>query len=126
MPSKRVKGNLITLTGLMGLGVHGRELRQSGMFRLSKAQEGRVTVLVIDGELTGDYIRCVEDSCKEAVMDGKTVHLRLHRISAVDGAGRSLLSRLVQMGVKLQATGMYTSFLVEAFTSSKGKKDDVE
>lgn len=94
------------------------------MFRLSKTEEERATNLVIDGELVGEYVQCVEESCKKAVMDGRTVHLCLREVSAVDAAGRSLLSRLIQMGVKIQAAGIYTSYLIKALNSGKARDDE--
>lgn len=84
------------------------------MFRVSKAEEGSRTVVTIDGQLSGDSIEVVGNCCDEAVSTGKPVRLFLRDVSAVDQAGRALLSRLAAKGVQVIASGVYTSYLVRA------------
>jgi hypothetical protein len=84
------------------------------MFRASKAEEGSRTVITIDGQLSGDSIEVVGNCCDEAVSTGKRVQLFLRDVSAVDQAGRDLLCRLAAKGVRVIASGVYTSYLVRA------------
>jgi ABC-type transporter Mla MlaB component len=82
------------------------------MLRVSKAEEPSSTVVTVDGQLSGDSIAVVETCCDQAISTGKAVHLFLRDVSTVDQAGRALLCRLAARGVRLLATGIYTSYLV--------------
>jgi len=74
--------------------------------------------MTIDGELSGDSIPVVETCCNQAGSNGRSVQLFLREVTAVDQAGQVLLSRLAAKGVDLVASGVYTSYLVQALTST--------
>jgi len=74
--------------------------------------------MTIDGELSGDSIPVVETCCNQAGSNGRSVQLFLREVTAVDQAGQMLLSRLAAKGVDLVASGVYTSYLVQALTST--------
>ena len=84
------------------------------VFRVSRTEERSRRVVTIDGELSGNYIEVVETCCDQAISMGKPVHLFLRDVSTVDQAGRALLRRLAAKGVRLLASGVYTSYLVRA------------
>jgi ABC-type transporter Mla MlaB component len=86
------------------------------MFRVSKAEERSRTIVTIDGQLSGDYIAVVETCCNQALSTGKPVHLFLRDVSTIDQAGRALLCRLAAKGVRLLASGVYTSYLLQALS----------
>jgi ABC-type transporter Mla MlaB component len=88
------------------------------MFRVSKAEEPSRTIITIDGQLSGDYIAVVETCCDQAISAGKAVHLFLRDVSMVDQAGRALLCRLAARGVRMLASGVYTSYLIRALKPS--------
>ncbi len=88
------------------------------MFRVSKAEEPARTIVTIDGQLLGDSIAVVETCCDQAISTGKAVHLFLRDVLTVDQAGRTLLCRLAAKGVRLLASGIYTSYLVRALNPS--------
>ena len=52
-------------------------------------------------------------------MEGRPVQLYLRDVTSVDQAGQKLLSRLAAKGVHLAASGVYTSYLVQALTSEE-------
>jgi ABC-type transporter Mla MlaB component len=83
------------------------------MFRVSETKGRSRTVVNIDGQLVGDYVRVVEDCCSRALERAKHVDVLLRDVSAVDQAGRDLLCRLVRQGVRLRASGVYLSHLVK-------------
>jgi ABC-type transporter Mla MlaB component len=89
------------------------------MFRITKAEEPSRTTLTIDGQLSADSIAAVETCCNQAGSNGRLVHLYLRDITSVDQAGQTLLSRLAARGVHLAASGVYTSYLVQALTSAE-------
>jgi hypothetical protein len=82
------------------------------MLRVSKREERSRTTVIVDGQLSKDYVEVVETSCNEAISTGKIVQLFLRHVSTVDDSGRVLLSRLAAKGVRLRASGVYTSHLV--------------
>jgi ABC-type transporter Mla MlaB component len=88
------------------------------MFLVSKAEEPSRTIITVDGQLAGDSIAVVETCCDLAISAGKAVQLFLRDVSMVDQAGRALLCRLAARGVRLLASGVYTSYLVRALDPS--------
>ena len=94
-------------------------LRQMIMFRITKAEEPSRTTLTIDGQLSADSIAAVETCCYQAGSNGRPVQLYLRDVTSVDRAGQKLLSRLAVKGVDLVASGVYTSYLVQALTSDE-------
>jgi hypothetical protein len=82
-----------------------------------KTEEQSLTTVTIDGQLSGDSIPIVEACCNDANRNGDQVELFLRDITTVDQAGECLLSRLAAKGVRLVATGVYTSYLIESLTS---------
>ena len=74
-------------------------------FRLSEAKDRFGTVINIDGQLAGDCVQVIEDCCSQALSSGTPVSLFLRDVSVVDEAGRDLLSRLADQGVRLLASG---------------------
>ena len=86
------------------------------MFRVSRAEEPSHTIVTIDGQLSSDTIEVVESCCDQAISIGKPVRLFLRDVSTVDRAGRALLCRLAAKGVRLLASGVYTSYLVRTLT----------
>jgi len=87
------------------------------MFRITKAEDRSKTILTIDGQLSGDSVAAVETCCNQAGLDGRPVQLYLRDVTSVDHAGQQLLRRLAAKGVILAASGVYTSYLVQALTS---------
>lgn len=91
------------------------------MFRVSRAEEPSRTIITVDGQLSGDYIEVVETYCDQEISTGKPVHLYLRDLTTVDQAGRALLRRLAAKGVRLLASGVYTSYIVQSLTPTTGE-----
>lgn len=89
------------------------------MIRVSKAEERSRTIITVDGQLSGDQIEVVETCCDQEISAGKPVHLLLRDLTTIDRAGRALLGRLASKGVHLLASGVYTSYIVQALTAPK-------
>jgi hypothetical protein len=94
------------------------------MIRVTKAEERSKTIVTIDGQLSGDSIGIVETCCYQAQSDGKPVELFLRDITSVDQADQTLLSRLVAQGVRLAASGVYTSYLVQSLAAADAAPED--
>jgi len=87
------------------------------MIRITTADEPQLTMITVDGELTGDYVDAVDESCNQASSKGKPVWLFLRDISVIGENGRALLRRLAAKGVRLTASGLYTSYVVQLIQS---------
>ncbi len=83
------------------------------MFRLSQTNGHDGTVVNVDGQLTGDGVQIIEEYCSQVLLAEKRLSLFLRDVSVIDEAGRDLLRRLANQGVRLLASGLYTSHLVE-------------
>ena len=92
------------------------------MFRLSTTDEDGATVFTMDGQLLGEYTKFIEESCDSAAKTGKRVHLHLRDVSAIDEGGRSLLGRLANKGVEIRASGIYTSYVVQALNREASER----
>ena len=82
------------------------------MFRASTVEERSHVLIVIDGELSCEYVDFIDRSCEQASAGGKPVHVLLRDVSLIDAAGRQLLSRLAANGVSLRANGIYNRHLI--------------
>jgi len=89
------------------------------MIHISRTEEPSGTLLTVDGQLSGDSIDVVETCCTQARSAGKAVQVFLRDVTGVDQAGRMLLSRLVAKGIRLIASGVYTSYLVEELSPAE-------
>ena len=87
------------------------------MIRVTKTEEQSRTVVTIDGELSGDSITVVETCCSEAEARRKPVYLFLRDVTTVDQAGTALLRRLAATGIRMLASGLYTSYLVQTLSA---------
>lgn len=90
----------------------------SRMIRVTKTEEQSRTLLTIDGELSGDCSTVIETCYAQAAANGKPVAIFLRDITSVDLGCQSLLQRLVAKGVRLLASGVYTSYLVQSLSGA--------
>lgn len=89
------------------------------MIRIMTADGPASITITVDGQLVGKCIDPVETSCAQAIARGKPVQLFLRDVSAIDESGRALLRRLAARGIGLQATGIYSSYIVGMIRSSR-------
>jgi len=82
------------------------------MFRITKADQATRSVLTLDGDLSNDSIETLELCCQQAMARGVRVDVFLRDVSNIDGAARTLLKRLADMGVHLRGAGVYTSYIL--------------
>jgi hypothetical protein len=83
------------------------------MIRVTKSEQGDRTIITIDGRLAGENLEVVELFCNQTLSEGKPLYIFLRDVLTIDEAGRVLLSRLAAKGVRLLASGMYTSYIVQ-------------
>lgn len=91
------------------------------MVHVGRTEEQSGTVITVDGQLSQNCIEFVETYCNQEISTGKPVALFLRDLTVVDEAGRALLSRLAAKGVRLLASGVYTSYIVQGLIPTKGR-----
>ena len=85
------------------------------MIRIMTADDPELTTITVDGQLAGeDEIQAVETSCDHARSNGKSIWLFLRDVTVIGEDGRAFLRRLVAIGVRLKASGIYTSYIVQS------------
>lgn len=70
------------------------------------------TTITVDGRLVGEFADVVENCCHQALAQSRPVHLVLREVADIDEHGRAMLSRLAAQGIRLNAAGIYSSFIV--------------
>jgi hypothetical protein len=101
--------------------VQEQKPRVTLMIRVTKSLEHGRICIAIDGQLSGDYIAAVEISCNQALSEGMPVDVFLHDVLTIDRSGLALLTRLAAKGMRLLATGVYTSYLVRNVLAAREK-----
>jgi hypothetical protein len=83
------------------------------MIRIFTANERNAIRITIDGQLVGEYVDAVRTCAHDAIAQKRAVHLFLRDVSHIDEPGRALLNQLAARGVRLSASGVYSSYIVE-------------
>ena len=114
-PTRRL-GRRNMLAGAAWTPACSRELLEviRKMIRIMTADEPALTMITVDGQLAGDNIQAVETSCDQARSNGKPIWLFLRDVSVIGEDGQALLRRLATKGVRLTASGIYTSYIVQS------------
>lgn len=82
------------------------------MIRILTTEAAEATTITVDGQLSGDSVEAVETCSREAIGQGRPVHLFLREISTIDECGRALLCRLAEKRLRLSAAGIYSAYIV--------------
>ena len=96
------------------------------MIRIMTADEPALTTITVDGQLAGDNIQAVETICDQARSNGKPIWLFLRDVAVIGEDGQALLRRLATKGVRLKASGIYTSYIVRSIQPDPLPRTDVE
>jgi len=85
------------------------------VIRISDLRKGSTQRLLVEGTLAGDGVEVLEKSWLEAQASpgGEPLCVDLSGVAWIDDAGRELLSRMLQDGAELRATGVMTSAVIE-------------
>jgi hypothetical protein len=84
------------------------------MIRIMTADQPALTMITVDGQLAGDNLQALETSCEEARSHRKPIWLFLRDVSVIAEDGVALLRRLAAKGIRLKASGIYTSYIVQS------------
>jgi hypothetical protein len=82
------------------------------MIRIFTTNTLNGVAVTVDGQLIGDGVDAVEACARQAMSEGRDVDLFLRDVTDIDERGRSLLIRLAGKGLRLSASGVYSSYVV--------------
>jgi len=82
------------------------------LIRITTKTEPQAITFTVDGRLAGEYVGALGTCVEQAVKHGRRVCLHLREVSTIDESGRALLSCLAAKGIKLSASGIYSSYIV--------------
>lgn len=93
------------------------------MLRITKRADGARMEIVVDGQFGGEGVEIVESICERERISGNGVDLVLRDLTGIDRKGVASLKRLFCKGVRVQASGVYDSYVVQALreTAASGK-----
>jgi len=86
--------------------------------RIMTATKPTRITLMVDGELSSEYVEAVETCAIQALAQRRQTQLFLRDVSTIDESGRALLARLAAKGVRLRAAGVYCSYIVAKIRQS--------
>jgi hypothetical protein len=82
------------------------------MFRISKTDQPRRSVLILEGSLSEECVETVNRCCLQAVARGVPVDLYLRDVTEIGENARALLRNVARLGVRLRGAGVYTSYIL--------------
>jgi ABC-type transporter Mla MlaB component len=86
------------------------------MLRIMVQEDSTLCSLVLAGRLGGPWVTEMENVWRSAPCSGKKIEVDLREVTAVDGAGRTLLAAMYQGGADLIAQGVEMTALVQEIT----------
>ena len=85
------------------------------MIRISQIQKGSHPKLIVEGALCDGWVGALETSWLEAQsgLNGARLQIDLSGLTYVDDKGRELLTRIMQSGADIRATGIMNRTVVD-------------
>jgi hypothetical protein len=89
------------------------------MLRVTVHEDGAVCRLELAGRLGGPWVAETEHAWRSSSCPDKQIEVDMRQVTAVDGAGRELLSAMHQAGARLLAEGVAMRALIEEITGQQ-------
>ena len=89
------------------------------MLRVTVHEDGTLCRLELAGRLGGPWVAETEHAWRSSSCPDKQIEVDMRQVTAVDGAGRELLSAMHQAGARLVAQGVEMSALIEEITGKQ-------
>ena len=77
------------------------------------------TVFVLEGRLTGTWVRVLEDSWQEIAKTDRPIRVMVCGVTFIDEKGKALLSQMHRDGAELVAEGCMNKAIVEEITQGE-------
>jgi hypothetical protein len=94
------------------------------MLRITVQGDGDRCRLQLSGRLCGLWVDETANVWHPALCSGKEIEIDLRQVTAVDDAGRGLLSAMHQAGARLVAEGVAMTALLEEITGEQASDTD--
>jgi hypothetical protein len=92
------------------------------MLRITIHEDGGQCRLELAGRLGGPWVAETENVWRSGPCSGKEIEIDMRQVTAVDDAGRGLLSAMHQAGARLVAEGVAMTALVEEIIGQQAFK----
>jgi hypothetical protein len=89
------------------------------MLRITVHEDGGQCRLELAGRLGGPWVTETENVWRSAPCSGKEIEIDMRQVTAVDDAGRGLLSAMHHAGARLVAVGVEMTALVDEITGKQ-------
>ena len=89
------------------------------MLRVTVHEDGTLCRLELAGRLGGPWVAETEHAWRSSSGSDKQIEVDMRQVTAVDDAGRDLLSAMHQAGARLVAEGVAMTALVEEITGKQ-------
>ena len=89
------------------------------MLRVTVYEDGTLYRLELAGRLGGPWVAETEQAWRSSSCSDKQIEIDMRQVTAVDDAGRDLLSAMHQAGARLVAEGVAMTALVEEITGKQ-------
>lgn len=86
-------------------------------FKLEQQAEGDNTVVVLEGELIGEYVDLAKSYLEQFLSAPSRLVLKLRDVNSIGPPGLELLQMLADRGVVIVGAGIYTEYVVEKIAS---------
>jgi hypothetical protein len=94
------------------------------MLRITIHEDDGQCRLELAGRLGGPWVIETENVWRSAPCSGKEIEIDMRQVTAVDDAGRGLLSAMHQAGARLVAEGVAMTALLEEITGEQASDTD--
>lgn len=89
------------------------------MLRATVHEEEMLCRLEIAGRLAGPWVDETEHAWRSSQCSGKQIEVDIREVTAIDDAGRQLLSAMHQSGARLVVQGVWMMALIEEVTAGR-------
>lgn len=90
------------------------------MLKITQRTESNLTILEVEGKLTGPWVDELYNCCREKRAGGAKLCIDLQSVSFIDAQGKATLSRLHQEGATIVGRGCLTRAIIAQVTGQSG------
>jgi outer membrane protein len=90
------------------------------MLKITQRVESNLTILEVEGKLTGPWVEELYSCCRERLARGAKLCIDLQNVSFIDAQGKATLSKLHQEGATIVGRGCLTRAIIAQVTGQPG------
>jgi hypothetical protein len=101
------------------LALRVRSIEVIAMLRITVSENGTVCRLTLAGKLGGPWVAETESAWRSVPRPGKQIEVDMREVTAVDDAGRDLLTAMHRAGARLIARGVAITALIDEIAAEQ-------